>query len=889
MAGPAHGVDHGVGRALIELRRDAGAALDAVDDDPARALELAQRVLAGRGSTRDAEAEAVALRALGMATRELGQPGAAQVHLEQAVAVAHAAGLHDLAHATSVTLALTLAVGGDGAAALRMVDDAAAHLRGVEQARAVAQRCQILARTGRTAEALAGMAGALAALRSHADARWTGRMLINRGLVRTLSGDHEGAAADLAEAVAIFEALGGRLKAAQARHNLGFVAYRRGDLPTALAAFDAADTALTALGFEPVLGRLDRCEALMAALLADEAAGLAAGVVRDLDAAGAGADAAEARVVLARAHLLGRRPAEAATVAEEAADALERQARPGWALFARSVALQARAADDLAAVDPAEAAGLAEQLVRHGWPLEADQARLVAARAALAAGDREGTAAILARVRAPARAAPVALRVGRWHAAALLRLAGADVPGALRALRTGLAEVEVHRATLGATDLRAHASGHAQALADLGLELAVRGGRPRSVFAWAERSRAAALALPPARPPQDAELAEDLASLRRVAEDLRQMVSAGEDAAPLRREQVALERRIAGRARQAAGAGRAVVTATAPEVLEALGEAALVEYLQVGGRRGAVVLRAGRAHLRDLGEAGRTDDAVASLRFALRRLADQRRPAAAQAGAHAALTAAAAQLEDALLAPVAGLLGDGPLVLVPSGALVALPWAALPAAAARPTIVIPSATVWLQARRRVEGAAGGTVLVAGPRLPHATAEVLALADAYRCDPLTGDAAAVGPVLAALDGAAVAHLATHGRFRGDNPLFSALELADGDLTVHDLARLNRPPRTMVLSACDSAQAALLDGGEVLGLGAALLGLGVASVVASPVEVPDLATAVFMASFHRHLRGGAGPAAALAAARGDHRATDDPGLRATAASFACYGAG
>jgi hypothetical protein len=50
------------------------------------------------------------------------------------------------------------------------------------------------------------------------------------------------------------------------------------------------------------------------------------------------------------------------------------------------------------------------------------------------------------------------------------------------------------------------------------------------------------------------------------------------------------------------------------------------------------------------------------------------------------------------------------------------------------------------------------------------------------------------VMAAIDGAWLVHMAAHGTFRADSPLFSAIELDDGPLTVYDLERLRRAPRT-----------------------------------------------------------------------------------------------
>ena len=63
--------------------------------------------------------------------------------------------------------------------------------------------------------------------------------------------------------------------------------------------------------------------------------------------------------------------------------------------------------------------------------------------------------------------------------------------------------------------------------------------------------------------------------------------------------------------------------------------------------------------------------------------------------------------------------------------------------------------------------------------------------------LTGTAATAAAVMHALDGATVAHLACHGHFRSDSPLFSSLELADGPLSGYQLQRLRRAPELIVL--------------------------------------------------------------------------------------------
>ena len=130
---------------------------------------------------------------------------------------------------------------------------------------------------------------------------------------------------------------------------------------------------------------------------------------------------------------------------------------------------------------------------------------------------------------------------------------------------------------------------------------------------------------------------------------------------------------------------------------------------------------------------------------------------------------------------------------------------------------------------------------------------------------------------------LAHLACHGSFRSDNPLFSTLRVADGDITVYDLEQCRRLPRTMVLSACNAAVSTVLRGGSLLGMSSALIQLGVSSVIAPLTPVSDERSVDLMTRLHQELRAGARPAVALAraAAVGDE-------LDATAAAFVVIGA-
>jgi CHAT domain-containing protein len=179
------------------------------------------------------------------------------------------------------------------------------------------------------------------------------------------------------------------------------------------------------------------------------------------------------------------------------------------------------------------------------------------------------------------------------------------------------------------------------------------------------------------------------------------------------------------------------------------------------------------------------------------------------------------------------------------------------------------------------------VLAAGPGLDGALAELGALADLHP-DAHVFDAARanVDDVLTALGRADIAHLACHGRFRVDNPMFSSLELADGPLTVFDLEKLARPPEVVVLAACDVGTAAVGAGDELLGITSALHRAGTRHVIASLVPVPDEAAVGFMVDLHRALLDGRSPAEALAIAR-EGVVVDEPHGAALRAGFSCFG--
>jgi hypothetical protein len=458
--------------------------------------------------------------------------------------------------------------------------------------------------------------------------------------------------------------------------------------------------------------------------------------------------------------------------------------------------------------------------------------------------------------------------------------------------------LDAHRVSLGATELRAAAAVHGNALIELGLELAVRSGRAEAVLEWAERGRAAALWQRPARPPDDHALAADLGELRAVLAAIDEAGKEATDTQRLLRRQAELEASVRRRARHAAGAegGEQGAPPDPQRLRAALGARVLVHYVPAGDDLRVVVVRAAHPpRLLTLGPV--LEEAcgeLAALRFALRRLGRGTGSAAARALARANAGHAAARLDELLLAPLAGLLGDGDgeLVLIPTGELHAVPWGVLPTCIGRALSVAPSAALWLRGaerRRAAASAPGDLLLAAGPGLPEAVAEVQALARGHaQATALMGDDAGVDAVAAALETATRAHIASHGTFRADNPLFSSLQLADGPLTVYDLERLRAAPVDMILSACDAGVTAVRPGDELMGFSGALIALGTSALIASIVPVPDEPTRRLMLALHEQLDAGHEPAPALARARVRALGDSDADF-ATAAGFVCFGAG
>jgi CHAT domain-containing protein len=104
-----------------------------------------------------------------------------------------------------------------------------------------------------------------------------------------------------------------------------------------------------------------------------------------------------------------------------------------------------------------------------------------------------------------------------------------------------------------------------------------------------------------------------------------------------------------------------------------------------------------------------------------------------------------------------------------------------------------------------------------------------------------------------------HIAAHGYFRQDNPMFSSIRLGKSQLTLFDLYRLRLPAELVVLSGCGTGLNVVVGGDETIGLIRGLLYAGASSVVVSLWDVNDRSTAAFMRELYAGLTETPGAAA------------------------------
>jgi len=589
----------------------------------------------------------------------------------------------------------------------------------------------------------------------------------------------------------------------------------------------------------------------------------------------------QAELVLARLLMVTGEFNEARKVARRASRHFASRGSPAWTLRADFIALSCEVETDRVDTDSVSRAMVLSELLRkHGLKDDARAATLQTARCAVRVGDLGIVTQQLESLRL-SRSTPIATRLLERQARAELAVAQGRRGLALRHVRAGIDDLHSWQSSFGSLDLQTSLVGHGSDLARLGLSMAVDDGRPAVVFEWFERARALASRVAPVRPPADPTAAASIAELRRIQLDLR-IAEKGAAKTELSRRATRLREQIRERSWYGVGADTVLEPVTFDDVCAGFPAdgGAVISYVVADDSIHAVVVTERDAVVHALGPMAPVNALLDGLQADLD-VAASLLPRHMRTVVLTGLRQRLDRLSDALWKPVAAVVGDRPVVVVPPGALVAVPWSMLSDLGDRPLTVARSASAWLRSRACAPPRRAG--LVSGPDVPRAEEEVLLAAKAWEhVRVLTGPHAVAAEVSVLAAEVDVLHVASHGRHAADNPLFSGLDLVDGPWFGYDIDRLPRVPSTVVLSACELGRSAVRWGAETIGMTVAWLHAGTSCVIASPARVADDIACEVLARTHEGLAAGRSPAMALAEAR----AQTDPDA---VVPFVCFGAG
>lgn len=322
-----------------------------------------------------------------------------------------------------------------------------------------------------------------------------------------------------------------------------------------------------------------------------------------------------------------------------------------------------------------------------------------------------------------------------------------------------------------------------------------------------------------------------------------------------------LERRISALGTGAAGSHRREFDLD--RFRAGLGDRALIEFVRLDGSFGAFVATDERvAFFPALATQGEIAALLEGLQFQFGTL----RYGGAGIGTFAASLRSRADryldsLGAKLFAPLADAVAGRGLIIVPAGILNYVPFHALRA----PRYLIedheiayaPSAAVAAGLDDRERAAPHSPLLVgfADEAIPLVGDEIAHLGKLFPSARtlVAGDATFAGFREQAPSADAI-HIACHGRFRPDNPMYSSLHLADGFVTARDVCAIRLAARVVTLSACETGLSKIFPGDEIVGLARGFLAAGAGALVLSLWTVNDEATARLMVAFYSNLQHG-----------------------------------
>lgn len=231
------------------------------------------------------------------------------------------------------------------------------------------------------------------------------------------------------------------------------------------------------------------------------------------------------------------------------------------------------------------------------------------------------------------------------------------------------------------------------------------------------------------------------------------------------------------------------------------------------------------------------------------------------------------KLYEKLIQPLEKFIDAKDIVFVPVGALHYVPFHALRKSEnylieMREMSFAPSAKIWRSLMQKPTKTLENALLIgfADENIPLVNQEIKSLEEIFqKTKTFTGELATFANYTQNAPDFDILHLACHGQFRADNPLFSSLHLADGFITVKDICSQKLNAELVTLSACETGLNKIFAGDEILGLARGFLSAGVNSLILSLWTVSDEATTELMKDFYAELQRGASVSASLRTAQ------------------------
>jgi CHAT domain-containing protein len=730
----------------------------------------------------------------------------------------------------------------------------------------------------------------------------------NMAMTYTSLNDFQKAQASYEQARAVCDSHGLPLFALRADYNVAYLYYARGEYTRALELYRTVREQCERLGdtYRGALCDLDRSEMYLELNLSDEAGELAARALTRFTRLGMAYEAAKSVTILALATSRQGDLERALKRFDEGRRLFAREGNQVWlALVNYYQALVLSRHGHYARARTACAAAL-EQFASAAVPIQTALCELLLARLELQAGDLEAADracaaafATLAVTEAPFLSYQVHFVVG------LVREARGERDAAYEAFRTahdGLEQLRIH---LRADDLKvaflADKMAVYESLVTACLERSGDRADQEDAFAYIEHAKSRSLAdliafrATSLAPRFAGPATEDVRRLRQQLhwhdrqielDQLGQEAGAARRIDRLRQRARTLEKQLAGaideagRTDQEFSALQSGASASLDEIRAILpAEAILLEYYQARGRYYVCVLTRDQLQVVPLAPSAEVHGALRLLQFQLSKL--HRADVYVAAFGEQLRVAAETHLRELyalLIAPIREQLSGTHLIVVPHDALHSVPFPAL--YDGRRFVIddftvsqAPSASVYRLCRTKAATEAAGALIMGVPDAlaPFISDEVDAIARLLPGPHVyLGTEATVDRLREHSADSRFIHIATHGVFRRDNPMFSSIQLGDGPLGVYDLYQLHLSAELVTLSGCSTGRSAVVGGDELIGLVRGLMYAGARAVLLTLWDADDRSSAEFMTAFYGHLQAGVSKGRALQLAMVELRA-------------------